>query len=308
VNTEKEQNFISLVAYIYNNEDEIQAFYQTINGLLKKHFLNYEIIFVNNASNDQSVKRLKDVLKKENGSLSVITMSYFQGLEKAMRAGVDLAIGDFVYEFDTIAINYHPELIMDMYFESLKNKDIVIAAEKNSEKWLSKQFYRVFNKYANMQYKLGTERFRLLSRRAINRVNNMSEHLPYRKASYATAGLNLKRIEYEKTKDIFIPSMENEKTKLAMNNLILFTDFFYKWSVRIAIIMMFITLFVVGYTVFMFITRETIEGWATTMLFLSFGFMGLFIFLTMIIKYMDLLVRLTFTKQKYLIQGIEKIY
>jgi dolichol-phosphate mannosyltransferase len=58
----------------------------------------------------------------------------------------------------------------------------------------------------------------------------------------------------------------------------------------------------------MFITRTTIEGWTTTMLFLSFGFMGLFIFLTMIIKYMDLLVRLVFTKQKYLIRGIEKIY
>ncbi|MDR0614521.1 MAG: glycosyltransferase, partial [Lactobacillales bacterium] len=225
MNAQKEQNFISLVAYVHNNENEIQKFYQTTNDLLKKHFLNYEIIFVNDASSDQTIERLKKILEKEEGSLSVVTMSYFQGLEKAMRAGDDLAIGDFVYEFDMIAVNYHPELIMDMYFEALKNQDIVVAAEKNSEKWLSKQFYRVFNKYANMQYKLGTERFRLLSRRAINRVNNMSEHLPYRKASYATAGLNLKRIEYEKTKDIFIPSMENEKTQLAMNNLILFTDF-----------------------------------------------------------------------------------
>jgi dolichol-phosphate mannosyltransferase len=308
VNAEKEQNFISLVAYIHNNENEIQEFYQIANKLLKKHFLNYEIIFVNDASSDQTIERLKEILEKEEGSLSVVTMSYFQGLEKTMQAGVDLAIGDFVYEFDMIAVNYHSELIMDMYFKALQNQDIVVAAEKNSEKWLSKQFYRVFNKYANMQYKLGTERFRLLSRRAINRVNSMSEHLPYRKASYATAGLNLKRIEYEKIKDIFIPSMKNEKIKLAMNNLILFTDFFYKWSVRIAIIMMCITLFVVSYTVFMFITRATIEGWTTTMLFLSFGFMGLFIFLTMIIKYMDLLVRLVFTKQKYLIRNIEKIY
>jgi dolichol-phosphate mannosyltransferase len=308
LNIDKEQNFISLVAYIHNNEDEIQEFYQTINSLLKKHFLNYEIIFVNDASSDQTIERLKEVLEKEEGLLSVITMSYFQGLEKAMQAGVDLAIGDFVYEFDMIAINYPPKLIMDMYFESLKNKDIIVAAEKNSEKWLSKQFYSVFNKYANMQYKLGTQRFRLLSRRAINRVNSMSEHLPYRKASYATAGLNLKRIEYEKTRDIFILPMEDEKIKLAMNNLILFTDFFYKCSLRIAIIMMFITLFVVGYTIFMFITRKTIEGWTTTMLFLSFGFMGLFTFLTMIIKYMDLLVHLIFTKQKYLIRNIKRIY
>jgi len=307
IDNPKEQNFISVVAYLHNNANDIQNFYSKVQSVLKEHFLNFEIIFVDDASTDDTIDNLKKIVQK-HGALSIIHMSYFQGVEKTMWAGMDLAIGDFVYEFDTVIINYSLKMIMEIYWQILQNTDIVIASEKNSEKFMSRQFYKIFNKYASIQYELGTERFHILSRRAINRIEKMSEQLPYRKAAYSTAGLSLKRIHYEKMLDVEIASSGQGKIKFALNNLILFTDFFYKWSLRIAIITMLVTIFVIIYTIVTFFVQKTIAGWTTTMLFMSFGFLGTFLFLTMVIKYMDVLIHLIFNKQKYLIKEIEKIY
>jgi len=50
-----------------------------------------------------------------------------------------------------------------------------------------------------------------------------------------------------------------------------------------------------------------VTGWTTTMLVLSAGLAGMFFILTIAVKYLNLLVRLTFKKQNYLIEGIEKL-
>ena len=62
--------------------------------------------------------------------VNVVHMSFFQGLESAMNAGRDIAIGDFVYEFDDIFVDYEPELIMEVYREMLCGNDIVAASSK----------------------------------------------------------------------------------------------------------------------------------------------------------------------------------
>ena len=45
-----------------------------------------------------------------------------------MNAGVDLAIGDFVFEFDTVCMDYKTELLMQVYRRSLEGFDIVSAS------------------------------------------------------------------------------------------------------------------------------------------------------------------------------------
>ena len=61
------------------------------------------------------------------------------------------------------------------------------------------------------------------------------------------------------------------------------------------------------YTVCIYIGGRPVVGWTTTMLFLSFAFLGLFVILTIIIKYMSLILKINFNKQKYIIESIEKI-
>ena len=71
--------------------------------------------------------------------------------------------------------------------------------------------------------------------------------------------------------------------------------------------MMALTLIVTGYTVVIYLSGSPVEGWTTTMLFLGFGFFGMFAILTLVLKYLSLLVELTFRRQRYVFESIEKI-
>ena len=167
----------------------------------------------------------------------------------------------------------------------------------------SKMFYRVFNGNSHSAYKLRTDAFRLVSRRAINRVHASSETLPYRKAAYAASGLKMTDLEF----DGRLTDNSGGRFALAMDSLALYTDAGYKLSAGIAIVMMFLALAELAYTLIIFCAGHPIEGWTTMMFVLTLGFAGLFAVLTIIIKYLSLLVDLVFKKQNYLIESIEKI-
>ena len=111
----KEKNFISAVVYLYNNEKEVSDFLGKVNSLLSENFEKYEIVCVNDCSTDGTVKAVEGFCETNKvKSLTVINTSFFQGVESAMVAGVDISIGDFVLEFDSPVVDYQPDMIMSM--------------------------------------------------------------------------------------------------------------------------------------------------------------------------------------------------
>lgn len=308
----KEKNFMSAVLYVNNNENKITYFLEKLYCVLNDNFDKFEIICVNDGSIDESTEKIKKFVTQINNTiLSIVNMGTFQGGELSMNAGVDLSIGDFVFEFDDLNMDYPIDTIMDVYFHSLKGFDIVSASPEFIKRKSSLLFYKVFNKYSHNTYKLKTESFRLLSRRAINRVHSISKTLPYRKAIYANCGLKIDTIEYKqaKIKNCKESSQVNEFRKsMAIDSLILFTDVAYKISMGLTSLMAFFAILVGTYTITIYLSEnKPIAGWTTTMLFLSVGFFGVFLVSAIIIKYLSTLVDLVFKKQKYLIESIEKI-
>ncbi len=306
----KEKNFISAVVYVYNEEDRIYKFLDKLNSVLKNIFEKYEIICVNDASVDNSSEEIKKYAKTVSGSIiSVLNMSFFQGRELSMNAGVDLSIGDFVYEFDSIDMDYPEELIIEIYQRSLKGYDIVAAAPDRNSGWRSSFFYWVYNRAARAQYHLRTDSFRILSRRAINRVHAMSKTIPYRKALYVTCGLKMDTVSYKSTGNKKKKSRIDLKMQqmTASNAIVLFTDLVYKCSLAFSVLMMLLTVLIGAYTIAVYLNGKPVEGWTTTMLFLVFGFFGMFGILTMIIKYLSVILSINFNRQKYIIESIEKL-
>ena len=237
-------------------------------------------------------------------------MSFYQGKELSMSAGVDLAIGDFVYEFDTINLDYSSKLIFDIYVKSLEGYDIVSASPKGKRKLSSKLFYKIFNHFSYSQNKIDTETFRILSRRAINRMNSLNKTVPYRKAIEASCGLSKETIYYDITieyKARMDKNLRKEREKNAFDALILFTDVSYKASIVLTILMFLFAIFVFIYTLMVFFTGKPVEGWTTTMLFLSFGFSGIFLIFAIIIKYLTIILNLIFKRTNYLVESITKL-
>ena len=78
----KEKNFVTAVVYVNNSGNSITNFLEKLSKQLNSNFENYEIICVNDASVDDSVMKINRVANDLEGAvLSIINMSFYQGLE-----------------------------------------------------------------------------------------------------------------------------------------------------------------------------------------------------------------------------------
>lgn len=309
--TNKEKNFMSAVLYVHNDEAVLADFLRTVMDVLEDNFEHSEIICVNDHSQDDSAGVVREISKgAESATVTVLNMSYFHGIEAAMNAGMDLAIGDFVLEFDACVPDFEASEIMRVYRRSLEGYDIVSASPDTRQRFTSSLFYRVFNRFTDFPYQLGTERFRVLSRRVINRISSMNKTVPYRKAVYANCGLKTANIRYQATGVHGTKKDESERryrTDLAINSMILFTGLGYQFSVTMTILMMLVAVAVAVYSAVVYLFSTPVAGWTTTIFFMSFAFFGLFGILTIIIKYLQILVDLVFRRRKYSFESIEKM-
>ena len=227
-----------------------------------------------------------------------------------MNAGRDLAIGDFVYEFDMIQLDFKPSEILAIYRKSLEGFDIVSAVPNKKQRLSSTLFYMLMNHYGVFPYRFSTERFRIISRRAINRITNMNREIIYRKTAFAGCGLKTIQLPYKAEKKQSLPKNQAEnryRFELATNSLLLFTSLGYRLSIFITAMMGFISLGMLIYTVVIYLLSDPIRGWTSTIMFISFAFFGLFAILTIIIRYLQILLTLSFKRRSFTFESIEKI-
>ena len=150
---QKEKNFLSVVVYIKNHSPYIEKFITSVYSSLLEHFGKIEIIFVDDASTDNSVELIKTSIKELNSvSFTLITMGNSQGLEKAILAGDDSAIGDFIIEFDSPIVDFDSDFIYEIYKTCLSGYDIVGASANSQINLSSKIFYKIFPVVFEEQY------------------------------------------------------------------------------------------------------------------------------------------------------------
>ena len=306
----KEKNFISAVLYMNSaaSVDILDTFVSNLIGLLNENFAHFEIICVD----DDTPEAYSDMIRQKAVSGSPITilhMSHYQGIEIAMNAGRDLAIGDFIIEFDECTWNFPDDMIMKVYERCLQDVDIVSCSDTAKKHLTSKLFYLIFNHFSDFKYDLHSDNFRILSRRSINRIQSLNRTVPYRKALYANSGLTMDTLSYTSDNSGYASGRKARKTRkaLAVDSLLLFTNVGYKCSFSLSLLMVMIMILCAIYTIVIYINHIAIEGWTTTMLFLSFAFFGLFTILTIVIKYLSLLLNLSFKRNRYLYSSVEKL-
>lgn len=309
----KEKNFVSCVLYLHNEGARIKEFLNTVCGIMQENFEKYEIVCVNDGCIDDTIEQIKEYLADNQGNhvVSMINLSYYQGVESAMNAGRDIAVGDFLFEFDRCVVDFDPALIMDIYRRSLEGYDVVAAAPRYHVPLSSRLFYSVYNWGSRYKCNLRQERFRIISRRAINRVNQMNIYIPYRKAMYMNCGLKSDTILYNnKDTEHLVRNREERgnRSELALDTIIIFTDVLEKLSLCVSIVLFGALLIMFGYLVYsIFSEVRPVEGWLSIMGLMSFGFFMLSVMLTLIFKYLSVILNMSFKRQRYVVEGVEKL-
>ena len=309
----KEKNFVSIVAYVHDCSKLVDGFLSKVMTICDDYFQNCELIMVNDASNDDSRDRIVKYYdeKKQKYIVSIVDMGNYQGLESSMNAGRDLSIGDYVFEFDDLVVDYDPQIIIDAYKKCLEGYDVVAVSEDTRLSFSSRLFYSLYNKVKLGNGEIGQETLRVLTRRGINRVKEMGMTIPYRKAVYANSGLRVSTIKYknnDSNNSLTKHSHKGDRLSLAVDSFIYFTDFLEKVSVWICVAFFVIMISVLVYVLYSLVADANLQsGWTSLMGYISIGFFGIFLLQAIIVRYLSVLVNLVFKKRHYMVENIEKI-
>jgi dolichol-phosphate mannosyltransferase len=310
----REKNFISCVVYLHNEEDVVKDFLEKICKVMQENFEKYEMVCVNDGCVDGTIDKVKEFLAESSYHpvVSLVNLSYYQGVECAMNAGCDLAVGDFLLEFDSCRMDFEPALIMDVYHRALQGYDVVAAAPKYGISFTSKLFYLVYNWGSKYKAKIRQERFRVVSRRAVNRVNQMNAYVPYRKAMYMNCGLKTDTVLYDNKPDAAGRSRNREergnRSTLAADTIIIFTNVLEKLSMAVSAVLLGALIIMFIYLIWSIFSKvRPVEGWLSIMALMAFGFFMISVMLTLILKYLSVLLNMGFKKQRYVIEGVEKL-
>ncbi len=308
---EKNKCFVSTVVYIHNrNLSEVEVFCDKVVRMLSDNFENNEVIFVCDGHSEVDGESINGVLKKlgMNIMAETVQMAYYQGVEAAMCAGDDLAIGDFVFEFDTIDVDYEPELVLSVFNHAREGYDIVSAGD-DSMTLASRIFYKMIN-HKNA-YQVRHESFRVVSRRAINRVKIQNNTIPYRKVLYAACGLPTDYIKYEPVKSIKRKKKNRKETSYRLNSgisyMMIFTNVIDKITLALSMLFLFTSIGTGIWALYSYLVEDdVVGGWVSLMGVMSFGFFGLFLLISLIVKYMSLILDVNYKKSSYVVESVNK--
>lgn len=311
----KEANFISCAIYLHKiyKKQDAQNFIANLYCGLLQYFTRYEVILVNDSCPNDDLKLFTHMLCENinRNDITIIDMADYSGVENAMLAGDDLAIGDYIFEFDSISADYPQELLMEVYRKCLTGYDIVSARPSHNKYFTSKVFYMLYNMGVDRQNRIYSETFRIISRRAYNRVSALGKIIPYRKTFYASCGLRRYAIIYDDTpyagKHKLDSSEITYKIGLAINSLLMFTKTLRRLILYFSFF--FLLLFVViamRSLFYYFNSREIVQGWTSTILYLSAGFFGIFVIMAIILKYLSLILNIILKNKTYQVESVHK--
>ncbi len=274
----KEKPFVSAVVCVSEDSRIVGDFLKRIYGFLNETFEYFEIIVVDDCSEDDTFDVAAATAEDLDSCVSVLQLSRKHGVEMAILAGLDKSVGDFVYEFESPAIDYDIELLREMFEASKSGSDVVAACPKRRRFSLSSMFYWTFNRASRLDYQLTTERISLTSRRALNSLLDINERIRYRKALVSLAGYPKRSITYSPINRSFVDKRSfGDKIETALDVFVSYSTLGSKLPLYASVGMMFMTLGCIVYVIMSVMFKQDISsGWPSLFGLMTLSYSALF--------------------------------
>lgn len=180
---------LSLIIPVFNENENIVALLKRLIPVCEKY--NYEIIFVNDGSTDQTEEVIKNESAK-NKKIKLVSFIRNFGHQMALTAGYQFANGDAVVSIDA-DLQDPPELIAELVAKWQTGFKIVYAKrDKRDESFFKKQtaffFYRFINLLSDSPIPVDIGDFRLLDREVVNFLNKLPEKSRFLRGLVAWGG------------------------------------------------------------------------------------------------------------------------
>ena len=193
---------ISVVLPLYNEADNLQPLYDRLSATLDRIACDFELIFVDDGSTDESLRTLER-LADADGRVKYLSFTRNFGHETASTAGLDMADGDAVVLMDA-DLQDPPELIERLIEPWLQGFDVVYAtrAKRHGEGFFKRSaayvFYRAMRKLSSLDLPLDTGDFRLMDRRVVEAFRQFSESQRFVRGLVTWMGFRQTAVDYER--------------------------------------------------------------------------------------------------------------
>lgn len=193
---------LSIIAPMYNEEHNIEYFFEKLLPILHNLNMSFEIICINDGSTDNTLEELLK-FRQVHPFIKIINFSRNFGKEIALTAGLRYSCGQAVIPIDA-DLQDPPELIDRLIAKWRENYDVVYAVRTSRQgetllkRLTANLFYRFINCFSETPIPRNTGDFRLLDRRVVEVLNRIPERTRFMKGLFAWVGFRQTGIPFER--------------------------------------------------------------------------------------------------------------
>ena len=253
--------------------------YERMTKTLSKISPDYEIIYINDCSKDQTLLRIKELAAKDT-HVKYLSFSRNFGHQIAVSAGLDYCSGKAVVIIDG-DLQDPPELIEQMYEKYKEGYKVVYArrTSREGETWFKKAtakiFYRLLASMTSIDIPVDVGDFRLIDQVIVKHLRNMPEKSKYIRGQISWIGYKQTFVNYHRDARIYGKTNYplRKMLRFALDGITAFSDKPLKIASGLGIVAAIVSLLALVYAlVAHFCFNSTITGW--TSLILSVLFIG----------------------------------
>ena len=302
---------LSVVTTLYKSEKYINEFFNRIYSEINKlGFKEYEIIFVNDGSPDQSDKEIEKI-KKIHLEVRYIELSRNFGHHNAMLAGLENARGELVFLID-VDLEEQPEWL-SLFKDKMDKKkcDVVYGVQRKRDgnflRRLTGQIWYFFlNYFIDFKHPHNITTARLMKRDYIENLKKFKEASFVMSAIWQLTGYNQISVEIEKIHKKSSSYKFSDKLEIILKMLIGYNNNMLKYAIMLNLIISTITLF---YSFIIMLNKikyadSIVAGWSSLFVLICLSYFCMSICLTFIGFYIAQINEETKNRPKYLIKNI----
>lgn len=267
---------LSLVIPIFNEETLIDELVKRTVAAVESFIMDYEVIFVDDGSSDQSLKKILDWQRK-NKSIKVLSLSKNFGHQAAYTAGLEHAKGDLVAMMDG-DLQDPPELLSEMYRKIKDEKFDIISGIKIGRKgnkgrnFYAFLFHLFFKRIGEIDNMKNYGNYSMMKREALDALLSMKEKVRYLPGLRTFIGFRQGDVEFVRD-DRFKGDPKMSIPRL----LVLAADAIFSFSrfpIRFCLVLGTIgTIIFMGAGIYVLIAKTygfAVIGWSSTLLSIYF--------------------------------------
>ena len=193
---------LSLIIPCYNEEGNILPLYEKVRATFDGVLPEYEFVYVNDGSSDQTGPVLRQLAEETDALLRVVNFSRNFGKEAAILAGLREATGDLLCLMDG-DLQQSPEVVLSMirYLEDHPDCDCVTAVQESRDEnplmvFFKDSFYKIINLVTDTHFEPNASDFRTFRRSMADVITALPEKQRFSKGIFAWIGFQTHYIPY----------------------------------------------------------------------------------------------------------------